>query len=135
MEEALGFTKLLLIQIDLYVMCFFSLYSPVSLSSCPFFGHPELPPPRGGSASGVPLESALNLVSRMSPCGAYDTHLLCISEAQRCSSRVPGLYLLQRCCNDCRGCCSAVAVVRGRQISLRRARAHSLCIALGMYCT
>jgi len=26
-------------------------------------------------AVGVPLESGINLVSRMSPCGAYDTHL------------------------------------------------------------
>jgi len=26
---------------------------------------------------GVPLESALNLVSRMSPCGAHDTHACC----------------------------------------------------------
>jgi len=28
-------------------------------------------------AVGVPLESALNLVSRMSPCGAHDTHACC----------------------------------------------------------
>ena len=32
----LGFTELLFIQIDLCVMCVFVLYSPVSLSSCPF---------------------------------------------------------------------------------------------------
>jgi len=46
-EVDLGFTELLLIQIDLCVMCVFVLYSRVSLSSCPFFGHPALPPPRG----------------------------------------------------------------------------------------
>jgi len=54
-------------------MCVFFLYSPVSLSSCTFLDilHCLL------RAVGVPLESALNLVSRMSPCGAHDTHLLC----------------------------------------------------------
>jgi len=50
-EVDLGFTELLSIQIDLCVLCVFVLYFPVSLSSCPFFGHPALPPPRGGSAS------------------------------------------------------------------------------------
>ena len=35
-------------------------------------GHPTLSP----RAAGVPPGSALNLVSRMSPCGAYATHLL-----------------------------------------------------------
>jgi len=54
-EVDLGFTELLFIQIDLCVMCVFVLYSPVSLSSCPFFGHPALPPPHGGSASRVGL--------------------------------------------------------------------------------
>ena len=38
-EVDLGFTELLFIQIDLCVLCVFVLYSPVSLSSCPFFGH------------------------------------------------------------------------------------------------
>jgi len=52
-EVDLGFTELLFIQIDFCVMCVFFLYSPVSLSSCSFFGHPALPPPRGGSASRV----------------------------------------------------------------------------------
>jgi len=52
-EVDLGFTELLFIQIDLCVMCVFVLYSPVSLSSCLFFGHPALPTPRGGSASRV----------------------------------------------------------------------------------
>ena len=72
-EADLGFTELLFIQIDLCVMCVFVLYSPVSLSSCTFLDilHCLL------RAVGVPLESALNLVSRMSPCGAHDTHLLC----------------------------------------------------------
>jgi len=50
-EVDLGLTELLFIKIDLCVMCVFVLYSSVSLSSCPFFGHPALPPPRGGSAS------------------------------------------------------------------------------------
>jgi len=35
-EVDLGFTELFFIQIDLCVMCVFVLYSPVSLSSCPF---------------------------------------------------------------------------------------------------
>jgi len=68
-EVDLGFTELLLIQIDLRVMCVFVLYSPVSLSSCPFLDILHCLP----RAVGVPLESALNLVSRMSTCGAYDT--------------------------------------------------------------
>jgi len=55
-EVDLGFTELLFIQIDLCVVCVFVLYSPVSLSSCPFFGHPALPPARGGSASRVSPE-------------------------------------------------------------------------------
>jgi len=45
-EVDLGFTDFLFIQIDLCVMCGFVLYSVVSLSSCPFFGHPALPSPR-----------------------------------------------------------------------------------------
>ena len=49
-EVDLGFTELVFIQIDLCVLCVFVLYSRVSLSSCPFFGNPALPPPRGGSA-------------------------------------------------------------------------------------
>jgi len=69
-EVDLGFTELLFIQIGLCVMCVFVLYSPVSLSSCPFLDVLHCLP----RAVGVPLESALNLVSRMSPCGAYDTH-------------------------------------------------------------
>ena len=69
-EVDLGFTELLFIQIDL---CVFVLYSPVSLSSCPFLDilHCLL------RAVGVPLESALNLVSPMSLCGAHDTHACC----------------------------------------------------------
>jgi len=35
-EVDLGFTELLFIQIDLCILCVFVLYSPVSLSSCPF---------------------------------------------------------------------------------------------------
>ena len=61
-EVDLRFTDLLFIQIGLCIMCVFVLYSSVSLSSCPFLDvlhcHPR--------AVGVPLESALNLVSRMS---------------------------------------------------------------------
>jgi len=51
-EVNLGFTALLFIQIDLCVMRVVVLYSPVSLSSCPFFGHPALPPPRSRSIYG-----------------------------------------------------------------------------------
>ena len=69
-EVDLGFTELLFIQIDLCVTCVFVLYSRVSLSSCSFLDILHYLP----RAVGVPLESALNLVSRMSPCGAYDTH-------------------------------------------------------------
>ena len=56
-EVDLRFTELFFIQIHLCVMCVFVLYSPVSLSSCPFFGHPALPPLRGGSASRVSPQS------------------------------------------------------------------------------
>ena len=69
----LGFTELSFIQIDLCVLCVFVLYSRVSLSSCPFLDILNCLP----RAVGVPLESALNLVSRMSPCGAHDTHACC----------------------------------------------------------
>jgi len=69
-EVDLGFTELLFIQIDLCFICVFDLYSRVSLSSCPFLNFLHCLP----RAVGVPLESALNLVSRRSPCGAYDTH-------------------------------------------------------------
>jgi len=72
-EVDLGFTKLLLIQIGLYVMCVLVLYSPVSLSSCPFLDVLHCLP----RTVGVPLESALNLVNRMSPCGTDDTHTCC----------------------------------------------------------
>jgi len=67
-EVDLGFTELSFIQIGLCVLCVFVLYSRVSLSSCPFSDIlPCLP-----RAAGVPLESALNLVSPMSPCGAHN---------------------------------------------------------------
>ena len=65
-----GFTELSFIQIDLCVLRVFVLYSRVSLSSCPFLDILHCLP----RAVGVPLESAINLVSRMSPCGAHDTH-------------------------------------------------------------
>ena len=68
-EVVLGFTELLFIQVDLCVTCIFILYSRVSLSSCPFLDI-LLCLPRTVE---VPLESALNLISRMSPCGTYDT--------------------------------------------------------------
>jgi len=64
-EVDLGFTELFFIQIDLYIMCCFVLYSLVSTSSCPFLDILHCLP----RAVGVPLESALNLVSRISPCG------------------------------------------------------------------
>jgi len=74
-EVDLGFTELSSIQIDLCILCVFVLYSRVSLSSCPFLDVLHCLP----RAVGVPLESALNLVSRMSPCGAHDNNmfLLC----------------------------------------------------------
>jgi len=62
-EVDLGFTELLFIQKDLCVTFVLVLYSPVSLSSCPFFGHPALPPPRGGSAVGVPRESVAMILA------------------------------------------------------------------------
>jgi len=68
--DLLGFTEFSFIQIDLCVLCVLVLYSRVSLSSCPFLDILHCLP----RAVGVPLESALNLVSRMSPCGAHDTH-------------------------------------------------------------
>ena len=61
-EVDLGFTERSFIQIDLCVLCDFVLYSRVSLSSCPFLDILHCLP----CAVGVPLESALNLVSRMS---------------------------------------------------------------------
>jgi len=69
-EVDLGFTELSFIQIDLCVLCDFVLDSCVSLSSCPFLDILHCLP----RAVGVPLESALNLVSRMRPCGAHETH-------------------------------------------------------------
>ena len=69
-EVDLGFTELSFIQIDLCVLRVYVLYSRVSLSPCPFSDILHCLP----RAVGVPLESALNLVSPMSPCGAHDTH-------------------------------------------------------------
>ena len=66
-EVDLGFTELSFIQIDFCVLCVFVLYSCVSLSSCPFLDILHCL----SRAVGVPLESALNLVSPMSPCGAH----------------------------------------------------------------
>ena len=80
-EVDLGFTELWFTQIDLCVMCVFVLYSHVSLSSCPFLDILHCLP----RAVGVPLESALNLVSRMSPCGAYDTHYAVLRVTITCS--------------------------------------------------
>ena len=74
-EVDLGFPELSFIQIDLCILCVFVLYSRVSLSSCPFLDVLHCLP----RAVGVHLESALNLVSGMSPCGAHDNNmfLLC----------------------------------------------------------
>jgi len=72
-EVDLGFTELSFTQIDLCVLCGFVLYSRVSLSSCPFLDILHCLP----RAVGVPLESALNLVSRMRHCRAHDTHACC----------------------------------------------------------
>ena len=68
-EVDLGFTELSFIQIDLCVLCVSVLYSRVSLSSCPFLDILHCLP----RAVGVPLESALNLVNRMSPSVARAT--------------------------------------------------------------
>jgi len=62
-----GFSELLFIQINLCVTCVFILYSPLSLSSCPFLDILHCLP----RAVGVPLESALNLVGCMSSCGTH----------------------------------------------------------------
>jgi len=77
-EVDLGFTEFSFIQMDLCVLCVFVLYSRVlysrvSLSSCPFSNILHCLP----RTVGVPLESALNLDSLMSPCGAHDTHACC----------------------------------------------------------
>ena len=61
-------------------VCFF-LYSRVSLSSCPFLDMLYCLP----RTVGAPLESVLNLVSRMSPCGAYDTHHAVLRVTITCS--------------------------------------------------
>ena len=82
----LGFTELLFIQIDFCVMCVLVLYTPLSLSSCPFLDILHCL----SRAVGVPLESAFNIFSLMSARGAHDTHACCAR------SRGPGhlLYLL-----------------------------------------
>jgi len=80
-EVDLGFTELSFIQIDLCVLCVFVLYSRVSLSSCPFLDIMHCLT----RAVGVPLESALNLVSHMSPCGAYDTRYAVLGVTITCS--------------------------------------------------
>ena len=69
-EVDLGFTKLLFIQTDLCVLCVFVFYS-LSFPSCPFLDILRCLP----RVEGVPLESALNLASRMSPCGAMHTRI------------------------------------------------------------
>jgi len=71
LEVDLGFTELLFIQIDLSVMCVFVLYSSLLLFSCPFLDILHCLP----RTVGVPLESALNLVGRMSSCGTHATHI------------------------------------------------------------
>ena len=81
-EVDLGYTELSSIQIDLCVLCDFVLYSRVSLSSCPFKDILHCLP----RAVGVPLESALNLVSRISPCVAHDTHA-CWGGSAGCSQK------------------------------------------------
>jgi len=73
-EVDLGFTELLFIQIDVCFMYVFVLYSTVSLSTCPFLDILHCLP---RAVVGLPLESAINLVSRKSPCWAYDTHSCC----------------------------------------------------------
>jgi len=62
-------------------MCLFVLYSRVSLSSCPFLDILYCLP----RAVGVPLESALNLVSRMSPCGLMILTLAVLGVMITCS--------------------------------------------------
>ena len=72
-----GFTKLSFIQIDLcvlcvFVVCFCSLLPRLTLLLS-FLDILHCLP----RAVGVRLESALNLVSPMSPCRAHDTHACC----------------------------------------------------------
>ena len=71
-EVDLGCTELSFIQIDLCVVCFCSLLPRLTLLLS-FLDILHCLP----RAVGVPLESALNFVSRMSPCGAHDTHACC----------------------------------------------------------
>ena len=73
-EVDLGFTELSFIQIDLCVLQVLVFFSRVSLSSCPFLDILHCLP----RAVGVPLESALNLVSRMSV--QSDGECVCVCE-------------------------------------------------------
>ena len=75
-----GFTKLLFVQTDLCVMCVFVFYS-LSFSSCPLLDILHCLP----RAAGVPLESALNVASRMSPCGTLATHIAGLGVKINCS--------------------------------------------------
>ena len=75
-----GFTKLLFTHTDLCVMCVFVFYS-LSFSSCPFLDILHCLP----RAAGVPLESALNLASLMSPCGTHATHIDVLGVKITCS--------------------------------------------------
>ena len=67
----------------------FDLYSPLSPSSCPFKDILHCLP----RAVGVPLESALNLVSLMRPCGAHDTHACCAQSNDHLSVSLQHLYV------------------------------------------
>ena len=78
-EVDLGFTELKFIQIYLCVLCVFVLLRFTLLLSLLDTLH-CLP-----RAVGVPLESALNPVSLMSPCGAHDTHYAVLGVTITCS--------------------------------------------------
>ena len=87
-------------------------------------------------AVGVPLESALNLVSRMRPCGAYDTHA-CPAQSNEVSSIftprsrgysqgilvIPRYWCVLQCVAVCCSvlqcvavCCSVVLVIHRNRV-------------------
>ena len=81
-EVDLGFTELSFIQIDLCVLCVFVLYSPVSLSYCPFLDILHCLP----RAVGVPLESATGVWhSRRCVC-VPESAMVCLLECHTCVS-------------------------------------------------
>ena len=80
---------------NLCVLCVFVLYSRVSLSSCPFLNILHCLP----RAVGAPLEAALDLVSRMSPCGAHNTHACCARSNDHLLQYCGVLQCVAVCCS------------------------------------